>query len=308
MNRLLSHIRRPANRSVTRLGLLALATGAFLAIPATDARAQSAGSVGTAGTLSSAAASLDPLHSEFARAQLQNPRVLRARIDARFGIKKLYRDRGLPYPAAEIFIRVFKRERVLELWARPRETDQFVLLKAYPVCALTGAVGPKRQQGDQQTPEGFYEIDAFNPSSEYLLSLHVDYPNASDRVLSDARAPGGSIYIHGGCKTLGCIAVTDDAIKELYWIAVEARAGGQERIPVHIFPSRLTDDELDRLAGAFRNRPDLVAFWTNLQPGYEYFERTRTLPVITADGDGRYVLSGPATGRRANGAPPTPRS
>lgn len=241
----------------------------------------------------------DPLHGEFAREQLQHPRVLRARIDARYGIKKLYRERGLPYPAAEILIRVFKRERVLELWARPRETNRFLLLKSYPVCALAGAVGPKRRQGDNQTPEGFYEIDQFNPASEYLLSLHVNYPNASDRVLSHRQAPGGSIFIHGGCKTRGCIAVEDEAIKELYWIAVEARSGGQQRIPVHIFPARLTDAEIDQLAVTFEGHTALLAFWQNLQPGYEFFERTRTLPVMSVDARGRYVLD--AAGTIGNG-------
>jgi hypothetical protein len=232
-----------------------------------------------------------PLHGDFARQQLRHPRVLRARIDARYGIKQLYHERGLPYPAAEIFIRVFKRERVLELWARPRETNRFLLLKSYAVCALAGTVGPKRRQGDNQTPEGFYEIDEFNPASQYLLSLHINYPNASDRVLGSRHAPGGSIFIHGGCKTLGCIAVTDEAIKELYWIAVEARSGGQLRIPVHIFPARLTHEELDRLALTFRGQPDLAAFWKNLQPGYDYFEQTRTVPVVNVDARGRYSLA-----------------
>jgi len=298
-------MRRPGIRFAARLGLFALA-GTLASAP--SARAQTDASAATVSDRSASAFRLDPLHSAFAQAQLRNPRVLKARIDSRYGIRKLYRDRGLPYPAAGIFIRVFKRERILELWARPRETNRFLLLKSYPICALAGAVGPKRRLGDGQTPEGFYEIDQFNPSSEYLLSLHLNYPNAADRVLSDRRAPGRSIYIHGGCRTIGCIAVTDDAIEELYWIAVEARAVGQERIPVHIFPARLTDDEIDRLAGAFRDRPDLVAFWKNLQPGYEYFERTRNLPVIATDGRGRYVLSGVGARRRADGTDAVPRS
>lgn len=285
-------------RPCLALGLLALAA-------ATPAGAQQGAAAGGPDREASAFSLFtDPLHAEFARQQLRHPRVLQARIDARYGIKKLYRERGLPYPAAEIMIRVFKRERVLELWARPRETNRFLLLKSYPICALAGTVGPKRRQGDDQTPEGFYEIDDFNPDSEYLLSLHVDYPNASDRVLSNRAAPGGLIFIHGGCKTRGCIAVTDEAIKEIYWIAVEARAGGQPRIPVHIFPARLTDEEMERLGGMFGNQPALMEFWKNLQPGFEFFERTRTLPVITVDARGRYRVTAPATGRRADGQVP----
>lgn len=294
MRRRIPHIPARIGRAVPAIGLALAAT-------AGPVRAQQGAVVGGPDREPPAARSfVDPLHADFARQQLRHPRVLQARIDSRYGIKKLYRERGLPYPAAEIFIRVFKRERVLELWARPRETNRFMLLKSYPICALAGTIGPKRRQGDNQTPEGFYEIDDFNPASEYLLSLHVNYPNASDRVLSSRQAPGGLIYIHGGCKTIGCIAVTDDAIQELYWIAVEARAGGQQRIPVHIFPARLTDEEMERLGTAFGKRPDLMAFWTNLRPGFDFFERTRTLPVMTVDARGRYVVS-TSNGRRADG-------
>jgi murein L,D-transpeptidase YafK len=239
----------------------------------------------------------NPLYGDFARAQLQHPRVFEARVNARHGIKKLYRERDIPYPAAEVFMRVFKRERVLELWARPPGADRFALLKEYPICALAGEIGPKRRQGDNQTPEGFYEIDSFNPNSEYLLSLHVNYPNASDRVLGNRANPGGAIFIHGGCKTIGCIAVTDEAIEELYWIAVEARAAGQERIPVHIFPSRLTDAEMALLEGVFDDEPQLVRFWRNLQPGYLFFERNRIVPEVSVDARGRYLIGTPADGR-----------
>lgn len=241
----------------------------------------------------------NPLNGEFAQAQLRHPRVFEARVNARHGIKKLYRERGIPYPAAEVFMRVFKRERVLELWARPAGADRFALLKEYPICALAGEIGPKRRQGDNQTPEGFYEIDSFNPNSEYLLSLHVNYPNASDRVLGNRSSPGGAIFIHGGCKTIGCIAVTDDAIEELYWITVEARSAGQERIPVHIFPSRLTDSELSMLSGVFETEPELLDFWRNLQPGYLYFEQNRAVPAVSVDAGGRYLFSEAPLGQPA---------
>jgi murein L,D-transpeptidase YafK len=193
------------------------------------------------------------------------------------------------------------------LWARPAGGQRFVLLKAYPICALAGEIGPKRREGDNQTPEGFYEIDAFNPNSEYLLSLHISYPNASDRALGRRAALGGAIYLHGGCRTVGCIAVTDDAIEELYWIAVEARAAGQLRVPVHIFPAHLTDEEMARLAGAFRGRTELLAFWENLRPGYEHFERLRVPPAVTIDSNGRYMFSTAVRVRRGDAALPAGR-
>lgn len=231
---------------------------------------------------------VNPLDTDFVREQLRYPRVEAARLRTRFGIKQLYRERGIAYPAAEIFMRVFKRERVLEVWARPAGSERFSLLKEYRVCALTGEVGPKRRQGDLMTPEGFYEIDGFNPNSQYRLSLHVNYPNPSDRVLGFQEALGGQIFVHGGCKTAGCIAVTDGSIEELYWIAVEAHAVGQKRIPIHIFPARLDDEEISRLSRSFGARSDLLAFWKNLRTGYEFFEENRRPPVVTVDASGRY--------------------
>jgi murein L,D-transpeptidase YafK len=233
----------------------------------------------------------NPLDADFTRLQLEHPRVMRARADARFNIKQIYRARGIPYPAAEVFFRVFKRERVLEVWVRSPDAARFQLLKEYRICALTGDAGPKRRQGDEQTPEGFYEIDLFNPNSQYHLSLHVSYPNASDRILGAGGPLGGDIYVHGGCKTLGCIAVEDDQIKEIYWLAVEARAVGQRNIPIHIFPARLDHEEMDRLAAIFSRDRRMLQFWENLRPGYEFFERTRVPPTMQVDGSGRYQIS-----------------
>ena len=99
----------------------------------------------------------------FSAQQQANDRVLAARLEKRFELKKLFRERGLTYPAAETFLRIFKRERVLEVWVRSAYIGQFKLLKAYPICAMAGALGPKRTEGDGQTPEGFYYIDGFNP-------------------------------------------------------------------------------------------------------------------------------------------------
>jgi murein L,D-transpeptidase YafK len=227
---------------------------------------------------------------DFSQQQQLHRRVLEARLQKQEQLKALFQTRGLRYPAAELFVRIFKRERVLELWARPAEQDRFTLVKSYPICALASQFGPKRVQGDGQTPEGVYAIDGFNPASDFFLSLHLDYPNKSDRILSHGVKLGGDIYIHGGCRTEGCLAVTDDAIKELYWLAVEARTSGQQRIPVHIFPTRMTDHELNQMARVFDPRAQLRGFWANLRPLYDYFEKHRRLPLITIDDYGRYRL------------------
>ncbi|MEX2611777.1 MAG: L,D-transpeptidase family protein [Gemmatimonadota bacterium] len=235
-----------------------------------------------------------PFASPFASHQLEYPRVKEARLQTRFGIKELYRERGITYPAAELYVRVFKRERVLEVWARPTGGERYELLNQYLVCALEGSLGPKRQEGDGQTPEGFYALDFFNPESDFHLSLHLDYPNRSDRALGHPAGAGGEIFIHGGCQTAGCIAVNDEAIKEIYWLAVEARAGGQERIPVHIFPARLEDYDMEQLHRVFGEQPELLAFWEGLRPAYTHFEESRTLPAIGVLADGRYIVNGVA--------------
>ena len=228
---------------------------------------------------------------EYMRQQLQHPRVVDAWVAKRFSVMDLFKARGVTYPAAEIYLRVFKRERVIELWARSPHQETFTLIKDYAICALSG-VGPKRQRGDGLTPEGFYYVDFLNPSSSFHLSLHVNYPNAADRLLGSKDALGGDIFIHGGCLTEGCIAVTDDAIKELYWIAVEARAVGQQRIPVHIFPARLDGDAVGNLARVFGEEGSLVDFWRQLKGGYDYFEETHRLPEIRISTHGRYLLPG----------------
>lgn len=233
-----------------------------------------------------------PTQTSFAQAQLRYERVLAARIETRFQLKRLFRERGIHYPAAEIFLRVFKRERRLEVWVRPRSSEPFVLLKTYPICALAGRLGPKRRQGDEQVPEGFYYVESFNPQSDFHLSLRLDYPNRSDVVLGTGGALGGDIYIHGGCESAGCLAVTDQGIREIYWLSVEVRGLGQTRIPVHIFPARLTDEELPRLAQAFRSTPALVQFWQGLKPGFEYFEREHRVPRMNVSAGGAYQLAG----------------
>ncbi len=274
-------------------GAAAIATFTLLSYAAPEVAHARQGRVQTDVADTDRRASTSARATDFASSQLQHARVMEARLQMRFGIKRLFRERGITYPAEQIFVRVFKRERTLELWVRPANAQQFVLLKQYLICALRGDLGPKRSQGDGQTPEGFYEIDHFNPYSDYHLSLHVNYPNPSDRILGRSGALGGDIMIHGGCETAGCIALTDQAIKEVYWISVEARAAGQGRIPVHIFPARMTDEELGLLGRTFRKRPDLIAFWSNLKPGYDYFERTRLIPPIRIDARGRYSLLNP---------------
>lgn len=209
-------------------------------------------------------------------------RVAAARAAAGPRIRETFQRAGVAYPPGEIFLRAFKKEQQLELWAGPKGKE-LALVKSFPVCALSGALGPKRRQGDLQIPEGFYRIERFNPWSNFHLSMGLDYPNASDRIAgarAGTRNLGGDIYIHGGCATVGCLPLGDDAIDELYVTALDARAGGQSAIHVHVFPHRLDSESLARLG---KESPELLPFWSGLQPIFEAFERSRRPPRVSVD-------------------------
>ena len=229
----------------------------------------------------------------FLERQLDFPRVKVAQVDAKFTLKSMFRDMDVAYPPYEMFLRIFKHEQMVEVWVRPDADARFTLLKSYPICAIPGRLGPKRRAGDFQVPEGFYHVEAFNPQSDYYLSMRVNYPNAVDRMRGETAALGGDIFIHGGCKTVGCVPVQDDAMKEIYWLAVETTAAGQSRIPVHIFPTKMDASGLSWLKSLYQPDRTLTDFWQGLQEGYAYFEANRQVPHIVVGGEGRYVVRDP---------------
>lgn len=104
-------------------------------------------------------------------------------------------------------------------------------------------------------PDGFYLLDWFKPQSNFVLSLHINYLNAADRILGSQENPGGDIFLHGNCASIGCIPITDDEIKEVYWMAVLAKAAGLRELPIEIFPARLTNSGYKSLAMDHRNQP-----------------------------------------------------
>ena len=220
-------------------------------------------------------------------------------------LKRQFAAKKLVWPANYIYIRSFKYDSQLEVWVKQRPADSFRLFKSYPVCALAGSLGPKRMQGDFQVPEGFYYINEFNPNSNYYLSLGLNYPNASDRVLSDSIKPGGEIYIHGSCVTVGCIPITDQQIDELYVLAAYARDQGQHYIPVHIFPCRFdVPKSLAYLNDLTKDDPGLNDFANQLKDAYTYFERHRRLPIVMITDDGRYHINDAAvTGASKSNTP-----
>ena len=199
---------------------------------------------------------------------------------------------GLQWPAKQLYIRSFKYDSQMEVWVRSSNDSQFKLFKTYKVCAMAGAIGPKRLEGDYQVPEGFYYINEFNPKSIYHLSLGINYPNASDRVLSDSIKPGGDIYIHGNCVTVGCIPLQNDQIEELYILAAMAKTQGQDFISVHIFPIRYNNRKsFEYLAKTTKDNQDLQRFAIKIKEVFDYFEEKKQLPLIFINKKGDYVVN-----------------
>lgn len=208
-------------------------------------------------------------------------------------LQKQFEAKKLEWPAKYIYIRSFKYDSQLEVWVRNDLKEPYKLFKTYKVCALAGTLGPKRMEGDYQVPEGFYYINEFNPNSSYYLSLGLNYPNVSDRILSDSMRPGSAIYIHGSCVTVGCIPITDQQIDELYVLAAHAKNQGQDFIPVHIFPIRYNvPKSVKYLENLTKDDPALKKFTDRLEDAFDYFDKYHQLPVILINEKGEYIVNG----------------
>lgn len=179
--------------------------------------------------------------------------------------------RGVP-----VYLRIFKEEHELEVWVTG-ETG-YSLLRTYPICAWSGTLGPKLQEGDGQSPEGFYRVRLgdLNPNSRFHLSFNLGFPNAFDRAHGRT---GSYLMVHGNCVSIGCYAMTDRGIDAIYGLVEAALKNGQGAVPVHVFPFRMTQANLDR-----HGRSQWFAFWLNLKQGYDAFEATRRPPKVTVHG------------------------
>ncbi len=180
-----------------------------------------------------------------------------------------------------IFIRVFKEEHELELWVEG--DDGFTLFKIYDICHFSGDLGPKTMQGDMQSPEGFYFVNAnrMNPWSSYHLSINVGYPNRYDR---GKGYTGDYLMIHGNCVSIGCYAMTDPGIEEIFTLASKTLNNGHSFFRVHIFPFRMTEQNMKNYQG-----DDWYSFWLNLKTGYDWFEEKGSPPNVEVEG-GVYVF------------------
>ena len=179
---------------------------------------------------------------------------------------------GLVY-GSPIFIRVFKEEMELEVWVEKEE--KFQLFQTYPIVACSGKLGPKLRQGDRQAPEGFYRVTParMNPNSRFHLSFNLGYPNAYDQALGRT---GSALMVHGSNVSIGCFAMSDAKIEEIYTLADAALRNGQRSFFVHGFPFRMTDVNMRK-----HGRSKWRSFWRNLKEGYDLFEKTGQPPTVT---------------------------
>jgi murein L,D-transpeptidase YafK len=183
---------------------------------------------------------------------------------------------------APIFLRIFKLESELEIWME--KDGRYQKFATYPICLWSGRLGPKLREGDRQSPEGFYAVtkDELNPNSRWHRSFSLGFPNAFDRALGRT---GSFIMVHGGCQSVGCFAMTNNVVDEIWELVTSALDQGQLAFSVQVFPFRMTEKNL-----AARKGDRWSGFWADLKKGYDSFERTRLPPMVSVCDD-RYVIA-----------------
>ncbi len=203
---------------------------------------------------------------------------------ARAPLEQRLREGGFA-PGSAVHIRIFKAENRLEVWLK--RGDRHQLFETYPICRWSGRLGPKLKEGDGQSPEGFYAVPrgALNPNSTYHLSFNLGFPNAHDRALGRT---GSFLMVHGRCVSIGCYAMTDPAIDDLWALMSAAYDRGQAQVTVDAFPFRPTEANLRRHA-----RDPNAVFWRDLAAGDRAFTTTGR-PAAVWSCAGRYrMVSGP---------------
>ncbi len=205
------------------------------------------------------------------------PRAAAAAANVRSGLQRDMTEAGLRF-GDPVFIRAFKEEKQLEFFLRNRATRKFDLFRIYPIAAASGTLGPKLLEGDSQVPEGFYFVppEAMKPDSQFHLAFNIGYPNEYDRA---HQRTGTVIMVHGDRVSIGCLAMTDEKIEEIYTLCAAALQGGQPYFRIHIYPFRMTSERLLKATGDPNED-----FWRNLKQGYDLFEKNRVPPSVSVAG------------------------
>jgi murein L,D-transpeptidase YafK len=223
--------------------------------------------------------------------EMNYTRVKQAYTDKVKIVDKALAGHSISRDRLRIYLRVFKTEKIIELWAKNISDTVFVPIKEFSICELSGSVGPKRRYHDLQVPEGFYHISDLNPFSKYYLSIKINYPNASDSIRGVRGHLGNNIFIHGSCVSSGCLAMTDDKIKELFVYCVEAYNSGQKEISLTIFPAKVNDANYSGLIASYRKDKDKISLWADLKKSYDLFNQTKVQPNVKFLPDGTHDLN-----------------
>jgi murein L,D-transpeptidase YafK len=222
----------------------------------------------------------------FLKQQLKYPKVKQSYIEKWPAISQNLKAKGVDSANYKVLIRIFKEEKLLEVWLKSKNANKYVHYGNYDICRSSGQLGPKRTEGDLQVPEGFYKVNFFNAFSYYYLGMQINYPNQSDVILGK-KPFGGQIMIHGNCVTIGCIPITDDKIKELYLICLFSKGSGND-VSVDSYPFRLNLKKLEASKNSYDKT--LIDFWFNLKTVYDHFEQKQLTPVIGVDKTGLYKI------------------
>jgi murein L,D-transpeptidase YafK len=201
-----------------------------------------------------------------------SPRSRNAISRVKPGLEKEFENKGLNY-GNPIFIRIFKESKELEIWIKAE--NKFKLFKTYEICTYgSGTLGPKTRRGDGQAPEGFYFVtpQQLNPLSNFHLSFNLGYPNKYDRTHSRT---GGHLMVHGSCVSIGCYAMTNEGIEEIFATGDAAFRNGQSFFRVHIFPFRMNETNMEK-----HKESEWIEFWKNLEEGYDFFETNKIPPNV----------------------------
>ena len=232
---------------------------------------------------------------DFIAEQKQYERVRTAMADKQKTVEQSLMTHDLRLDNFHVLFVAYKDTDEFEVYTRKKTGSVFRKLVSYDICARSGQLGPKRKRGDGQVPEGFYYINMFNPTSNFFLSLGINYPNTSDKRKTTASDPGGEIFIHGSCVTIGCLPMTDDKIKEIYLYAAHAKNNGQVKIPVYIYPFRMTDQNFVQYKVKHADNAALIDFWANLKTGYDIFSKDMFALPISFDSHGNYRFTTSST-------------
>lgn len=193
------------------------------------------------------------------------------------------REKGLE-EGAPMFIRVFKAEAELEVWLHKGE--RYELFGTYPICYFSGRLGPKLREGDRQAPEGFYSVNAaqLHRHGRWPRAFDIGFPNQLDKA---NKRTGSAILVHGGCSSIGCFAMTNALMEEIFTLAERAIDNGQASVPVHVFPFRMTEQNMAAQSGH-----PWSFFWANLKEAYDVFEREQRPPQVAVCGS-KYLVREP---------------